>query len=178
MHINKHTYAYLFITCIHTHRTEITVVFWRVDVNILQLCWCLLKGLWHLRLWWIHTHMHIYTHIYAYLVITSIHPHRWELRISDKSPISVYLPHMQIFPARIGDGQIQLHCNTLQHTATHCNALQHSATHMQGISWDLRERIPGLRERWGGWGRVPFSRNLMSPTPRRKWYLTTGRRFH
>ena len=30
----------------------------------------------------------------------------------------------------------------------------------------------------GGWGRLPFSRNLMSPTPRRKWYLTTGRRFH
>jgi len=30
----------------------------------------------------------------------------------------------------------------------------------------------------GGWGRVPFPRNLMSPTPRRKWYLTTGRRAH
>ena len=30
----------------------------------------------------------------------------------------------------------------------------------------------------GGWGRVPFSKNLMKPTPRRKWYLTTGRRFH
>ena len=30
----------------------------------------------------------------------------------------------------------------------------------------------------GGWGRVPFSRNFMSPTPRRKWYLTTGRRAH
>ena len=30
----------------------------------------------------------------------------------------------------------------------------------------------------GGWGRDPFSRNLMSPTPRSKWYLTTGRRFH
>jgi len=30
----------------------------------------------------------------------------------------------------------------------------------------------------GGWGRVPFSRNLMKPTPRRKWYLTTGRRAH
>ena len=30
----------------------------------------------------------------------------------------------------------------------------------------------------GGWGRVPFLRNLMSPTPRRKWYLTTGRRAH
>ena len=40
----------------------------------------------------------------------------------------------------------------------------------------------GERERFvgevGGWGRVPFSRNLMSPTPRRKWYLTTGRRAH
>ena len=35
--------------------------------------------------------------------------------------------------------------------------------------------------RWGevgGWGRDPFSRNFMKPTPRRKWYLTTGRRFH
>jgi len=30
----------------------------------------------------------------------------------------------------------------------------------------------------GGWGRVPFSRNFMKPTPRRKWYLTSGRRFH
>jgi len=30
----------------------------------------------------------------------------------------------------------------------------------------------------GGWGRDSFSRNLMSPTPHRKWYLTTGCRFH
>ena len=30
----------------------------------------------------------------------------------------------------------------------------------------------------GGWGRDPFSRNFMEPTPRRKWYLTTGRSFH
>jgi len=30
----------------------------------------------------------------------------------------------------------------------------------------------------GGWGRDPFSRNWMSPTPRRKWYFTTGRRAH
>jgi len=34
------------------------------------------------------------------------------------------------------------------------------------------------RREVGGWGRVPFSRNLMSPTPRRKWYSTTGRRAH
>ena len=26
-----------------------------------------------------------------------------------------------------------------------------------------------LRGEVGGWGRVPFSKNLMSPTPRRKW---------
>ena len=36
----------------------------------------------------------------------------------------------------------------------------------------------GLLWEVGSWGRVPFSRNLMSPTPRRKWYLTTGRRAH
>jgi len=30
----------------------------------------------------------------------------------------------------------------------------------------------------GGWGQDPFSRNWMSPTPRRKWYLTMGRRAH
>ena len=35
-----------------------------------------------------------------------------------------------------------------------------------------------VRREVGGWGRVSFSRNLMSPTPRRKWYLTTGRRAH
>ena len=35
-----------------------------------------------------------------------------------------------------------------------------------------------IRREVGGWGRDPFSRNFMKPTPRRKWYLTTGRRFH
>jgi len=41
----------------------------------------------------------------------------------------------------------------------------------------VRNELRNLGE-VGGWGRVPFSRNLMSPTPRRKWYLTTGRRAH
>jgi len=49
------------------------------------------------------------------------------------------------------------------------------------LFWEFKNSPTILRE-WvgevGGWGRVPFSRNLMSPTPRRKWYLTTGRRFH
>jgi len=35
-----------------------------------------------------------------------------------------------------------------------------------------------LNREVGGWGRDPFSRNFMKPTPRRKWYLATGRRFH
>jgi len=38
---------------------------------------------------------------------------------------------------------------------------------LSGYTWEV-----------GGWGRDPFSRNFMKPTPRRKWYLTTGRRFH
>jgi len=41
-----------------------------------------------------------------------------------------------------------------------------------------KETHRGSGREVGGWGRVPFSRNLMSPTPRRKWYLTTGRRAH
>jgi len=39
---------------------------------------------------------------------------------------------------------------------------------------DLRE----MKGEVGGWGRDPFSRNFMKPTPRWKWYLTTKRRFH
>ena len=33
-------------------------------------------------------------------------------------------------------------------------------------------------QRGGGLGSSTISKNLMSPTPRRKWYLTTGRRAH
>jgi len=44
----------------------------------------------------------------------------------------------------------------------------------------------GEEERWqkrysargGGLGWSTIFKNLMSPTPRRKWYLTTGRRAH
>ena len=46
--------------------------------------------------------------------------------------------------------------------------------------WGNDSRMSGTKSigEVGGWGRVPFSRNLMSPTPRRKWYLKTGRRAH
>ena len=35
-----------------------------------------------------------------------------------------------------------------------------------------------LLTRGGGLGSSTIFKNLMSPTPRRKWYLTTGRRAH
>jgi len=76
--------------------------------------------------------------------------------------------------------------NTPQHTATHRNTPQHPATHCNKES-KARSKQPADSQSlfdcmccWevGGWGRDPFSRNFMNPTPRRKWYLTTGRRFH
>ena len=57
-----------------------------------------------------------------------------------------------------------------QHTASHSRTPS-SQPHIYTHSLARRGEV-------GGWGRVPFSRNLMSPTPRRKWYLTTGRRAH
>ena len=86
------------------------------------------------------------------------------------------------------------HCNTLRHTATHCNTLQHTAIHcntLQPLLRSYNEFSPIRREkkaddgqssihdtRGGGLGSSTISKNLMSPTPRRKWYLTTGRRAH
>ena len=49
---------------------------------------------------------------------------------------------------------------------------------MHGLSARIQGSFDRTQGEVGGWGRVPFSRNLMKPTPRRKWYLTTGRRFH
>jgi len=99
------------------------------------------------------------------------------------------------------------HCNTLQHieppylyicmdpyryrytdmeaqcVAVCCSALQCVAVCCSVLQcvieiWRLcTAKSRRLRE-VGGWGRDPFSRNFMKPTPRRKWYLTTGRRFH
>jgi len=40
------------------------------------------------------------------------------------------------------------------------------------------KRKSTFARRGGGLGSSTISKNLMSPTPRRKWYLTTGRRAH
>ena len=49
----------------------------------------------------------------------------------------------------------------------HINNLLVQNCDLAGISW-----------RGGGLGSSTIFKNLMSPTPRRKWYLTTGRRAH
>ena len=41
-----------------------------------------------------------------------------------------------------------------------------------------REQERAREKRGGGLGSSTVFKNLMSPTPRRKWYLTTGRRAH
>ena len=62
------------------------------------------------------------------------------------------------------------------------HVLRSAVTARQDCEAELQKRGGGLGSSTirevGGWGRVPFSRNLMSPTPRRNWYLTTGRRAH
>ena len=58
-------------------------------------------------------------------------------------------------------------CAVPAQTHTHSHTHAHMSLHETGALLEV-----------DGWGRVPFSRNFMKPTPRRKWYLTTGRRFH
>ena len=72
-------------------------------------------------------------------------------------------------------------CNCTQnsykgvHTLLHENLRTYTYMYIFKISIEVEKASGG---EVGGWGRVPFSRNFMSPTPRRKWYLMTGRRFH
>jgi len=68
---------------------------------------------------------------------------------------------------------------TRRSTYTRCAhfSLDGYCSTVQGVL-DWFEVDVGFTGEVGGWGRDPFSRNLMSPTPRRKWYSTTGRRAH
>ena len=59
---------------------------------------------------------------------------------------------------------------------TQGNCVDASVHHIVFIeSGDTHERVS---TRGGGLGSSTIFKNLMSPTPRRKWYLTTGRRAH
>jgi len=52
------------------------------------------------------------------------------------------------------------------------------SVHIQKARMNFFRQYSRVSREVGCWGRVPFSKKLMSPTPRRKWYLTTGRRAH
>ena len=58
-----------------------------------------------------------------------------------------------------------------------CNAMFPFSINMFPLRRE-HSKYQGTWREMGGWGRVPFSRNLMRPTPRHKWYLTTGCRAH
>jgi len=73
-----------------------------------------------------------------------------------------------------------VHIDTNVHVNIHMNStysfiLTMCMCILKYIDWSFGSHLQG---EVGGWGRVPFSRNFMKPTPRRKWYLTTGRRAH
>jgi len=75
---------------------------------------------------------------------------------------------------------IPIHVRIHTHLQTHytcAHIYTYTGDEMPHRSGEAETNAHGIGE-VGGWGRVPFSRNLMKPTPRRKWYLTTGRRFH
>ena len=94
---------------------------------------------------------------------------------------------MHMYICADAGGCIYICVNVYVHTCKYmcvrlhrCSKIGVVTRYMQGgLVQNFMSRFlsPSNRE-VGGWGRVPFSRNLMSPTPRRKWYLTTGRRFH
>ena len=115
------------------------------------------------------------------------------------------LPHYQLLDRVIRLHKLQcvaVYCSVLQCVVVHCTALRFAALSVQSldrvgflhmlqcavvccsvlqciaVSCSLPHYQPLDRREVGGWGRVPFSKKLMSPTPRRKWYLTTGRRAH
>jgi len=46
------------------------------------------------------------------------------------------------------------------------------------LAMEERSNETDIGRRGGGLGSSIIFKNLMSPTPRRKWYLTTGRRAH
>jgi len=94
--------------------------------------------------------------------------------------------HRIMMPPRIcGAPRIVYMCDThpkakslLQKIMTSRMIQRNPSFNLSIFKYPLHFLSKRIRGEVGGWGRVPFSRNFMKPTPRRKWKLTTGRRFH
>jgi len=126
---------------------------------------------------------HKYIHINTHLCMTFINIYTWCMQIFTNGDITR--------PAAWGSGLFFRCSYVYSHTCVCSKCAIYLYVFMYVLLMRLCMHVAMLciyictRRRWrvyvrevGGWGRVPFSRNLMSPTPRRKWYLTTGRRFH
>ena len=67
----------------------------------------------------------------------------------------------------------------LQHHALHIiESRNHQMAYRHPKPWSTPLHGSSREPRGGGLGSSTIFKNLMSPTPRRKWYLTTGRRAH
>jgi len=123
-----------------------------------------------------HTHTHTNTHTLTHNVNAQV--------ARDPGSPDVSISHHYASPGE-SHTHTQTHTTINKHTYTHLHTRTplthtHTRTHKPKyhvITGSLGESVYTCRE-VGGWGRDPFSRNFMKPTPRRKWYLTTGRRFH
>ena len=88
----------------------------------------------------------------------------YEKRCIEETPLECFLLELHLYVCENETCALELHMLSRATCIYVCLFLRMSSESFDGEV--------------GGWGRDPFSRNLMSPTPRRKWYLTTGRRFH
>ena len=141
-------------------------------------------------------HIHSYTHTYIHRHspwIVWLHPSRW-IHAGSRSVTHIHGLRWRAQRAHLPQASYQ---KRAQWVRENTGPGVHSAG--RGALWKFNEIskylkiskylsvfhpavrseiCAGAREVKGGWGRDPFSRNFMKPTPRRKWYLTTGRRFH
>ena len=138
----------------------------------------------------VHTHVHMHTHAHAH-TYTHVHIHRY---------MYIYLSTYQSI-------QLSIHTNTLcRHQGWRTVTEVTTTVTIASIKSTMRTtakfrfscmspKYPTSHEfitntclyalhlcqrpmRGGGLGSSTIFKNLMSPTPRRKWYLTTGHRAH
>jgi len=147
----------------------------------------------------LYPYTHIPAHIYTYMYICETtkqnrqqnkkftkepYSHRKETYSYTKEPYrthNAWLPSQDQKKEKKNVCRHQPHWRCTYLMFVHTNIYTHIYTRMQMHAHShicICKCLCEERGEVGGWGRDPFSRNFMKPTPRRKWYLTTGRRFH